>query len=163
MRKQTSFEYRRLRKAGWHAQQAMRAARILTSWHRREAYDQDEPDATHCVRLTVKPDESADFEDLCGDSYSAEANPDIQRSRLEREREAFRAKVERDGVWGVIGEYWDEASQEWREADSVWGFAGYDDVLSPRENCYIPDLMASALRARTESVRTWRAMCKAAP
>lgn len=157
------FQYRALRECGWRAGEAMRAARILVSWHRREAGEFDHPDAIHCVRLRAVPDETATFDDVCGDTYNPRANPDIPRSRLEREEAAFRDLVEREGVWGVVSEYWDETDERWRHADSCFGFAGYKDVMDPRENPYIPDLMSAALEARTESVRNWRAVCKAAP
>ena len=152
-------EYKKLRAKGWHAAQALRAARVEFAWWRREAGEHDEPDKTHCVRLRCEPDEACDFEDLCGDTFDPRANPDIPAARLERERAKYLEKVNCDGVWGAIAEYWDESEQRWCVADSLWGLVG-DDVLDI--GC-VEDLKASALRERARSVRAWRQMCRCAP
>ena len=160
MRIQIQREYDKLRAKGWHAQQALRAARTEFSWWRREAGEHDEPDATHCVRLRCEPDEGVScFEDLCGDTFNPRANPDIPAARLERGRQEFLEECNRDGVWGVIAQYWDETTQRWETADSLWGLVGNDvtDI-----DC-TEDLKAAALRERARSVRAWRNMCKAAP
>ena len=53
-----------------------------------------------------------------------EVNPEIPESRLERERKEFLDKVNRDGVWGIIGEFFD--GETWQHADSCFGFVGDD-------------------------------------
>ena len=68
-------------------------------------------------------------------------NDDIPASRLERERQVEIERVNRDGVWGVIGEYWN--GREWVHVDSCWGFIG-DDW---RESGYDADIMRSTLDA----------------
>jgi hypothetical protein len=121
-------KYHRLRRAGWRAEEAIRAARILERW--------DKAESDGLVRLQAIPDEDWTIKDngcSCG-------NPVCQR----RERESF----ERDGAWGSVGEYrTDTDSEDWTHADSVWGHVGYNDVLSPLENPYILDIMAATLDA----------------
>lgn len=92
------------------------------------------------------PDEDYSFRDLCGDCYNAAANPDIPPARLEKERKAFRSRVDRQGVWGVKirvrlnrGKDWDCAQVP--GMDSIWGFVGDDFIGSG----YEPQLMQEAL------------------
>ena len=51
-------------------------------------------------------------------------NPEIPESRLNREKQEFLDKVNSDGVWGVIGEYFD--GETWQQADSCFGFVSDD-------------------------------------
>jgi hypothetical protein len=67
------------------------------------------------------------------------------------QQKAFRARIEQDGVFGIVGYYKTPACPncgrggEWEQAHSVWGFAGYDDPTDPRQNAYIPDIMAETM------------------
>src|ERR1700693_6591303 len=79
------------------------------------------------------------LEDLEGDGFNPKANPDISASKLQRDREVFIAKVNREGVWGVIGEYFD--GEQWRHADSCFGFVG-DDW---KDSGYDTDIMRATL------------------
>jgi hypothetical protein len=160
MRKFMVSEYLRLRAAGWHAPQALSTARTNFAFRRREAAEHcREGDKWNCVRLRYAPDESACLEDLEGDCFNPKVNPDIQASRLERERKAFVERVEREGVFGIIAEYWCEVSQSWKDCDSVWGFIG-DDLHG---NGYDSDLKRAALNARLRSVLDWRAINRESP
>ena len=103
------------------AQTALRHAKIRTVWAEHECVEHDEPEIGS-VRLRIEPDDSMNIEDLEGDTFNPKVNSDIPRARLEREQKEFREKVNRDGVWGVIGEYWD--GEEWQHADSCFGFVG---------------------------------------
>ena len=134
----TCTEYRRIRAKF----PTMLASAALFSARTRKAWS--DIDGV-LVRLRCEPDEFADFDDLCGDTYSHEANPDISRERLDREREEFRALVERDGVWGIIGEYRLNEDLEWVQVDSCWGFAGYSDPTDPDENGYVDDICSATL------------------
>lgn len=104
------------------------------------------------VRLRIVADESADLDNLFGDTFNPEANPDIPEPRLERERQAEIERVNRDGVWGVIGEFFD--GEDWQHADSCFGFIG-DDW---KDSGYDSDIMASTLE-QANNVRVCRA-CK---
>lgn len=110
-------EYRRLRDKGYPAMRAIRDARI------RASFDKLESDGF--VRLEIRPDMFASLEDLSGDTFNREANPNIQESRTAREEKEFRDEVERDGVWGCVGEYRTHTDGLWITADSVWGFVGH--------------------------------------
>jgi len=89
--------YRRLRKPGTKALGTYRTAKTLEAW--RKAHD------AGLVRIRVVPDECCDIANLEGDTYNPAANPDIRPERLERERAEFVARIERDGVWGIVAEY----------------------------------------------------------
>jgi hypothetical protein len=99
------------------------------------------------VRLRVIPDETCSFEDLEGDCFNPKANPDVPASHLKRDREEFIAKVNREGVCGIIGEYYD--GEVWHQADSCFGFVG-DDW---KHSGYDTDIM----RATLEEAKTARA------
>ena len=76
------------------------------------------------VRLRVVSDETCSLGDLEGDCFNPKANPDVPASRLQRGRKEFIEKVNREGVWGIIGEFFD--GETWRHADSCFGFVGDD-------------------------------------
>jgi hypothetical protein len=140
MNKRELREYKRLRAIGWHAEHALSHARTLVEFDkaRNEFPGEDDIGA---VRLRVESDDHMSFDDLTGDTYNASANPDIQKSRMDREREAERERIERDGVFGIIGEYWNGA--EWVDVDAVWGFVGEDW----KDSGYDSDIMRATLDA----------------
>lgn len=156
-------EYKRLRASGWHASQALHSAKTLLEWEEADGYTYAEdgttrktppcpPDVTDCfrgqycreeglVRLRIEPDEICDLDNLLGDGFDPKHNPDIPAAKLAKEREEYVEKIDRDGVWGIIGEYWD--GEAWQVADSVWGFVG-DDY---RDSGWDTDIMRSTLDA----------------
>ena len=69
--------------------------------------------------------------------YDLDTNAYARESDLNREID----RIEREGVWGIIGEYWDGA--EWQIADSCWGFVGDDLEL----NGYDDDIRRATLDA----------------
>ena len=103
---------------------AKRIARVRAAWEKAE-------DAG-LVRLRVEPDETYDLVDLLGDCYDPKVNPDIPPDKLARERRWEMERIERDGVWGVVGEYKTDVCPtcgrggEWKHGDSGWGFVGDD-------------------------------------
>ena len=76
------------------------------------------------VRFEVLPDECSELADLEGDVYNPEANLDIDPAELAQQRKEFVRRIERDGVWGVLGSYRLGVDAPWCRADSVWGFVG---------------------------------------
>src|SRR5262245_235559 len=108
------------------AQSAIRTARINLDWAAHEWNEFDEPEIGS-VRLRFAPDESPDHSWLEQDCYS------------DRYRADMRDTIDRDGVWGCIGEYFD--GEDWQAADSVWGFVGQD------AHGYTPDIKAETLQA----------------
>jgi hypothetical protein len=130
-------EYLSLRADGWRAVDALQHARVVAAFSKRSGSD---------VRLTLVPDHDADLSYLDQREFA-----DVRAAEYERARHA--------GVWGLKAEYRNEATDQWEETDSVYGFIGDDWKRSG----YDADLMRSALAARLQSIRLWRAMCKAAP
>jgi len=109
-------EYKRLRRLGYRASNAYDMAKTNV------AFDNLEFDEV--VRIRVEPDEFFDLDNLLGDTYDPSVNTDIPPERLERERKAEINRINRDGVWGIVGEYFN--GETWEVADSVWGFVGDD-------------------------------------
>lgn len=138
-------EYQRLRRKGWRSADAWQVATVKARWEdaggyiKTDGYDEDTTE--HPVRLRIEPDEIVSLDDLAGDTFDPKANPDIPKARMDREREAFIETVNRDGVWGVIAEYWN--GEKWVHADSCWGFVG-DDW---QDSGYDVDAMEAALEA----------------
>jgi hypothetical protein len=93
------------------------------------------------VRLRIVADDCCDLENLLGDTYNPKVNTDIPESRLERERQQEIDRINRDGVWGVIGEYFD--GEQWEHVDSCFGFVGQDW----KDSGYDVDIMASTMDA----------------
>jgi len=121
-----------------HAKNALARAHILTQWDER----QTDAEIAGAVRLTWEPDYSADFEDLCGDCYDPRVNSDISPPRLERQKKAFLEQINNEGVWGLVGEYFD--GNKWQHADSCWSFVGQD------AHDYEIDIKAATLDAAAE-------------
>lgn len=151
------IEFQKLKKAYWehperysafsnglavrHWEYAKRTAEIVNDWVSLDGtICTDEYDLRHCantVRVRFDPDEYVSCEDLCGDCFNPDENPHLSKEALERKKREFLDTVNRDGVWGAIGEFWN--GEEWIDADSIWGLVGLD------EDDYILDIMASAI------------------
>ena len=154
MTPQTARHYKKERLAMWsayanhprshvkhdcgHAKNALARAHILTQWDER----QTDAEIAGAVRLTWEPDQSASFDDLCGDCFDSRVNSDISPARLERQKKAFMEQVNHEGVWGLVGEYFDGC--KWQHADSCWGFVGQD------AHDYAIDIKAATLEAAEE-------------
>ena len=95
------------------------------------------------VRFKIEPDECVSVEDLEGDCFNPEVNPDVDPAILASEREAFVDRINREGVWGIIGEY--NIGQGWTMADSVWGFVG-EDFEGSGYDLDVKDITVDALR-----------------
>jgi hypothetical protein len=131
--------YAKARKAGYPAAQALRAAKIVNDWQSLESDGK--------VRMEINPEEDSYF-DVYGE-------PDAYEGENGKRVSAEQAKVElvdlldRWGCYYVVTEYLD-ANGEWQHADFI-GMCVYLDPADWRENWYIPDLMAEAIRLYTES------------
>lgn len=130
-----SAYYRKFRRSGMggivgqDASMCLRSARILDRW-------QDLENAG-LVRIRTEFDTNPD------PSFY-----DTWPHLSERTREALKEEYCND-CYGVIAEFRADRSDEWEQADSVWGCAGYNDPSSPFENCYVIDLMRAALKQLT--------------
>ena len=141
-------EYIRLRAIGWRAKEAFNAAKVLAEWDTADGFtfdSYDERDLIHApgesvyapgpVRLRLVSD------DTCYDDSYIDTWHDISENECERVRRELWARIEQDGVCGVIGEYWN--GHEWEHADSCFGFVG-DDWKDSGYDSYI---MAETLEA----------------
>jgi len=149
--------YLRERSKGTMARWALRNAKTRIEWDKKNGDIVCEHERRHDatrgdVRLRIVADDSIDLDNLFGDTFNPEVNSDIPASRLERERQAEIDRVNRDGVWGVVGEFFD--GEEWQHADSCFGFIG-DDW---KDSGYDTDIMASTLE-KAKNTRVCRA-CK---
>lgn len=63
----------------------------------------------------------------------------------EPERQEIIDQIESSGCWFVVSEFFADGS--WHHADSVGMCVGYSNPLNPAENCYVEELMDSAVRA----------------
>jgi len=79
------------------------------------------------IRITYEADHFVDIDELAGDTYNPEANPDIPKARIDREFEVFKRRIEAEGVWSVLAQYrLDLTADNWQTVDSIWGFVGQD-------------------------------------
>lgn len=65
------------------------------------------------------------FDDLCGDSFKPECNPDIDADDLARDLAKFKQRWLYEGTFGYILERWNpEPSVGYEHVDSCYGFVG---------------------------------------
>ena len=100
----------------------------------------DDLESQGLVRIRHEPD-YVDFENMCGDMFDPDVNTDIKPEILEREKEEYCDKLNRDGVWFVISEYFD--GKEWQHADSIGAIEGTDSDICG----YTCDLQQAAIDA----------------
>ena len=151
--------YRTLRNKGWGVAQAARAAHTEAAWYDADGstcYHSEKEDCVDCrdvaIRLVIVPDEICSIEDLEGDTYNPKANPDIPEERLKRERAEFAARIEREGVWGLIAQC--RGTHGWETVDSCFGFVGEDW----RGSGYDIDLKSAALETIEPTPSYWVAL-----
>lgn len=138
--------YQHQRAIGWHAQQALRNAKIIKRFLEfdgdvvNEFASNDSPDTypgsdnpyTGPVRLKIIADEMP-YDDSYLDTW------DLSERALEHERQHLRDNIERNGVYGLTSEFWN--GSEWIETYSCWGFIGEDW----RNSGYDTDAMQAAI------------------
>lgn len=151
--------YRAERKHYWTARQALSAARTRLAWDDLDGYDASDGwdlnsytpgEAFGPVRLRLEPEQ--EFYD---DSYIDTWTDETQAYRDKVRKELWEC-IERDGVWGLIGEFWN--GQEWEHADSCWGFvgddwqnSGYDiDIMQATIDAYHEHMTAAARAMEAE-------------
>jgi hypothetical protein len=88
-------------------------------------------------RIMMVVDDTYTFEHLCGDVYNPEANPDINPTVLARQKRAFRARVNREGVFGAVMQCRDTPTGEWVDVESGWGYVGDDFIGSGYDIDYL--------------------------
>lgn len=120
--------YKQFRKLGQQASQAKHSALTVDAFRSRDD-----------VRLQLV-DEDESYFDVYG-------KPDD-----EGEYKRICDLIDRLGNYCVTSEY--KLGDNWELADSIGHCCGYEDALSPFENCYVVDLMAAALQAADNQVLT---------
>jgi hypothetical protein len=130
-----SYTYRQARKLGYTAKDALRIAKIVERFQWLEYEDR--------VRLRYE-DEDESYFDVYGepDGYT-----DIYGRRIsaEQAKQQIIDSIERNGNYWITSEVYNPETEEWEHADSIGMCSGYNNVLDPLENCYVPDLMAAAI------------------
>lgn len=138
--------YRRVRenpcsgRVGFAAVDALREARIRLKW--------DLLESAGYVRIETPYDDDADLSWLEQDCFTGNRGEQAYVKRI-------RELADREGCFGMVAEFrTDLDSEDWEQADSVWGFIGYDDVSEDigRNPC-APDLMESAIE---QFASAWR-------
>lgn len=84
------------------------------------------------IRIVKVKDETYDINELKGDTFKVEHNPNIDLADLKIAEYVFEQRIQKQGVYGVVGQYKD-SSGEWRVYESVWGFVGNDYLSSGHE------------------------------
>lgn len=112
-------EYLRLRRRGWRAVDAIRAARIHERWRELEG---------DRVKIDLLPEIDAYDYDLV---------------ESEKDRKAIAARIESEGYWIAVAYIRLHDDDEWEEVESIGGFIG-DDF---DDSGYDVDLKLTALEA----------------
>lgn len=99
------------------------------------------------MRFRVESDDCVSVEDLEGDMFNPEVHTDIDPDQLASERADFVDRINRDGVWGIVGEY--NIGRGWEHGDSVWGFVGNDHEGSG----YDEDVRNATVSALRDAIR----------
>lgn len=80
------------------------------------------------------------LDDLKGDCFKPEVNPDADLAQLKKQELAFDRLVENEGVFGYRLEKWlPDVDMGWTSIDSCWGFVGRFDESEEKFNHYIVD------------------------
>jgi hypothetical protein len=114
---------------GSNAAQALSAAKTLLQFQELEE--------AGLVKIDYEPDQDPDA------SYIDDWPHLSERTRQRLKDEYY------DTCVGVITYARTTEDDEWEDVDSIWGCAGYKDPTSPFENCYVIDLMDTAIKHAT--------------
>lgn len=100
-------------------------------------------------RIIEHVDSVASLEDLKGDTFNREVNPDIPEERMAREERVFEELVEREGVFGYVLEKWNpRPGVGYQPVDSCWGFVGHYSESDPTFKHEIVEEMLETIRTQ---------------
>jgi len=143
-------EYSRLRSKGWQAKWAYVSAKTKAAWDTMNGFVFDGDDRAlkqgpgetiYCpgpIRLILSPEQEC-YDDSYFDTWD-----DLSEQKKEKYRKELWDRIECDGVWSLVGEYWD--GSEWVHADSCGGFIGDDWKDSGHDT----DIMAMTISAYSD-------------
>lgn len=94
------------------------------------------------MRIVCSPEMCIDIEDMEGDMFNPDANPDIHPRILAKQREEWIDMLERDGVWNYSGEVFD--GEDWQHIDGI----GWIEGDSFESSGYAHDIRLACLGAR---------------
>ena len=120
------------------ATHALRAARVKLAWEAAGGEVVDEYTARRSGLHVPEEGDSRVRLVLKGDDDPSSA---LDGDFSERDRKELAERANRDGVWGVCGQFWN--GRDWEEVDSCWGFIGDDWKGSG----YDVDIMGTVLDA----------------
>ncbi len=76
-------------------------------------------------RIIEVTDEVTTLEDLVGDSYNPDANPDIDKETLASDFRKFMRRYDSESCYGYVVEQWNpEIGHGWENIESCFGFLG---------------------------------------
>jgi len=105
--------------------------------HLESGYEKDKVlvnriiDAVKVGKISIEREEDSywSFEDLAGDCFNPDANPDIPAGELKRQKNNFESRIRNSGVWAHSSSYWSGRSWEHTEDlahNHICGFVGSD-------------------------------------
>lgn len=101
-------------------------------------------------RIVEISDVDFSLDDLKGDCFNPEVNPDIDAAKLRSEELAFERQVESEGVFGYALEVWsDKVGEGWTHVDSCFGFVGQWNRET--NNHYIVDELIAQLGCKLQA------------
>lgn len=127
--------YSELRRAGYNAQDALRGAKTWDAF--------TDAEGAGLVRLRAEPEQESYF-DVYGEPEGFTAL-NGRRVSAKEERDDIAKLIDTVGCWWIVAE-WQDAEGFWHASDSV-GMNIHHNPLDPRDNCYVLDLMRSAVDA----------------
>jgi hypothetical protein len=141
----TPATYQELRKPTWNETYStmnppMTARHAMSVIKRREEMAKEARrferlEAMGLVKVEVEPEpECYYWEDLEGDTFNPEANPDINPNVLKREQKAYRERVEREGVWCLVG--YVKTNDGWESVTSLGMIDSYDYAEESRNEMF---------------------------
>ena len=134
MNKRVRSEYGRLRKKGWPAKDALRAARV------KDAFDDLENAGLVKFEVLMDPE--------CHDASYVDTWIDKSEAWRQRTKREIRDRADQEGTWGIVTSIRASEDAGWEEVDSVWDFVG-DDW---KDSGYDTDVMNSAVDAVQKKV-----------
>lgn len=93
-------------------------------------------------RIIETEDDDFDIEDLKGDCYNPDVNPDEDPKILSLQEERFERRVYEKGVYGYTLEKWNPSPEcGYEVVDSCFGFVGkYDPTNQDYNHCIVDEM-----------------------
>lgn len=99
------------------------------------------------IRLKEEPDHDWSMEDMKGDCFKPECNPDLSPEELKKQERDFEGEILGYGVVGLIAQY--KARHGWVDCASCWGIRWVD-----KDSSDFSDLLQDAMSDYLEYEKT---------